>query len=153
MSPSPNFFHQILLGRLHLELGLYLQQHPKGVVIFAPSDVFLDEVNVFQPDLYYVSNRRRKVIAKGGVEGAPDLVVEILSPSTSRQDRTEKRRVYAQAGVKEMWIVDPKARQIEVHALRKSAGGPPKIIRAPETFSPALFPGLKIDTVRLFKAA
>jgi Uma2 family endonuclease len=151
MSPSPDFYHQTLSGRLYLELGLYLKQYPKGVVLYAPSDVFLDEINVFQPDLYYVSNRRRRVIAKGGVEGAPDLVVEILSPSTTRQDRVEKRRVYAQGGVKEMWIIDPKGRHIEIYSLRRGTDATPKIVRSPETFVPALFPSLEIDTAQLFK--
>ena len=151
MSPSANFYHQTIVGRLFISIGNYLENHPIGSVTISPSDVFLDDINVFQPDLYFVRNENHDVIVKEGVRGSPDLVVEILSPSNSERDRNEKRQVYARAGVPEMWIVDPDVRAIEVHFLSQGLNAAPLVAREPEAFEPALFPGLKVDTVRLFK--
>jgi Uma2 family endonuclease len=151
MSPSANFYHQKIAGRLYHYLETYLEDHPVGEAVIAPSDVFLDDINVFQPDLYYVRNENRHVLTEEGAKGAPDLVVEIVSPSTSSRDRNEKRLVYARASVGEMWIIDPVARQIEVYLLAKGLNASPATIREPDPFSPALFPGLTIETARLFK--
>jgi len=151
MSPSPDFFHQQILSYLHLEIGLYLRTNPIGILALAPSDVRLTRANVFQPDLYFVRNENRRVIKRRGAVGPPDLVIEILSPSNSAFDRHEKRRIYGRAGVTEMWMVEPRTRMIEVHTLSKGLDAAPTIIRAPETFSPSIFPGLKIDTQQLFK--
>jgi Uma2 family endonuclease len=151
MSPSANFHHQDIAGFLYRMIGNYLDDHPIGKIVIAPSDVFLDDINVFQPDLYYVRNEQRDVLTKDGAQGAPSLVVEILSPSTATRDRNEKRVVYARSGVGEMWIIDPEMEQIEVHALARGLNAPPLIIRRPDSFAPTLFPGLTIDTDRLFK--
>ena len=151
LSPSANFFHQKIVGRLYHYIEAYLEEHPVGEAVIAPSDVFLDEINVFQPDLYFVKNENRQVLAYEGVKGAPDLVVEVLSPSTSSRDRNEKRRVYARTGVGEMWIVDPEERLVEVHFLARGLNAVPTTIREPELFSPALFPGPTIETARLFR--
>jgi Uma2 family endonuclease len=151
MSPSPTFYHQKILMRLGHYIEGYLEKHEIGDIVPAPSDVFLDEINVFQPDLYFVRNDRKKVIVKEGVRGAPTLVIEILSPSTSKQDRKEKRDVYIAAGVVEMWIVDPKSQTIETHLLALAPGDEPKITRKPTKFVSNIFPGLRIDTIRLFK--
>jgi Uma2 family endonuclease len=151
MSPSPTFYHQRILMRLGHYIEGYLEKHEIGEIVPAPSDVFLDEINVFQPDLYFVRNDRRKVIVKEGVRGAPTLVIEILSPSTSKQDRNEKREIYTVSGVEEMWLIDPKAQTIEAHLLAKASNAEPKVTRKPEKFTSSIFPGLRIDTAKLFK--
>ena len=151
ISPSPNFYHQKILVRLCHFIEAYLEENPVGELVVAPSDVFLDGTNVVQPDLYFVRNENRRVLVKEGAEGAPDLVVEILSRSNAADDRNEKRHAYAEAGVEEMWIIDPDARQIEVHPLAQGLDAPPAIIREPDVFEPAIFPGLRIETSRLFK--
>jgi Uma2 family endonuclease len=151
MSPSPNFYHQKLVGRLYHFIETYLEVHPLGELVIAPSDVFLDDTNVFQPDLYFVQSLNRRIIVKEGVCGAPDLVVEILSPSNIEDDRDKKRSAYASAGVKEMWIIDPEARQIEIYPLAQGLDVAPAIIGEPDAFLPAMFPGLTIETTRLFK--
>ncbi len=131
MSPSPNFFHQKVTGRLFYYLQGYLEDHPIGDVTISPSDVCLDATNAFQPDLYYVCNERLSIIQKQGPDGAPDLAVEVLSEASSVRDRTEKLEVYARAGVREMWIVDPEKRLIEVHALSSGLDAAPVIVREP----------------------
>jgi Uma2 family endonuclease len=151
ISSSHAFDHQQVLGRLLSRIGNYVEQHHLGELVLGPSDVFLDEINVFQPDLYFVRNENRRIIVKEGVRGAPDLVVEVLSPSNFEQDRNEKQQVYARSGVEEMWIIDPEARQIELYPLAKGLDAAPLIVREPDSFSPALFPGLTIETTLLFK--
>ena len=151
MSPSPTFYHQTLLSRLSQYILNYLDEHPLGTAVFSPCDVRLDENTVYLPDLFFVRNENPRVIIDRTVTGPPDLVVEILSPSNRREDREFKRPAYARAGVAEMWIVDPEARQIEVHHLAQGLEVAPAIICEPTVFEPVLFPGLKIDTVRFFR--
>ena len=83
-------------------------------------DVVLSEESVVQPDILFVSNERREIITEDNIHGAPDLVVEILSPSTADRDKELKLRLYAQAGVREYWIVDPDERSVQVMELGSS---------------------------------
>jgi Uma2 family endonuclease len=92
-----------------------LKRNPIGKLFDAPFDVYLDEVNVFQPDLIVVLDERLGILTEAGAEGAPELVVEILLPKTRRLDLVNKKQEYARAGVKELWIIDPEPRSITVH--------------------------------------
>src|SRR5436189_3310853 len=112
MAPSPDRFHQDILGNLYVIIRGHLAKHPAGSVHLAPSDVQLTDLNVFQPDLYYVTTARRGILTELGAQGAPDLVVEILSPKTAKLDSGVKREIYARSGVEEMWVVDPAARKV-----------------------------------------
>ncbi|MEM1096545.1 MAG: Uma2 family endonuclease, partial [Bacteroidota bacterium] len=96
MAPAPNTFHQRLLGRLYVELSLFLRQHPIGEAFIAPYDVILSDHDVVQPDLLYVAQEHADRIKRHGLVGAPDLVVEVLSPSNRRHDEVQKRALYAQ---------------------------------------------------------
>jgi len=113
--PSPKEIHQYILGQLHLRLGTFIYERNLGKVYVAPFDVVLSETDVVQPDVIFVSNQRSGVITADNIRGAPDLVVEILSPATAVRDRTLKLDLYAQHGVQEYWIVDPDAKSITVH--------------------------------------
>ena len=97
MVPSPTFPHQNTEMELSLSVGWFVKRHALGVVLSAPMDVALSDTDVVQPDLLFVSRERAHIIAHDAIRGAPDLVVEILSPSTARRDLTFKRRLYAQA--------------------------------------------------------
>lgn len=114
LSPSPKEIHQYLLSVLHLLIGTFAREHDLGKVYFSPFDVVLSDTNVVQPDLLYVSSERTQIITPDNIRGAPDLVVEILSPSTAELDRTTKLELYAYHGVREYWIVDPEARTVMV---------------------------------------
>jgi Uma2 family endonuclease len=116
VSPSPRLRHQDVLKRLFVAF-LALEQRKVAKVYFAPLDVILSPTKVVVPDLLVVRNERRSIFAERGVEGAPDLVIEVLSPSTAKHDRTRKRRFYAKNGVREYWIVDVVANSIEVLEL------------------------------------
>ncbi len=115
MAPAPNRFHQEISRNLQFELHSYLKRNPIGKLFNAPFDVYLDEINVFQPDILIVLNERLGILTEEGAEGAPELVVEILSPKTRRLDLVNKKQEYARAGVKELWIIDPEPRSIMIH--------------------------------------
>ena len=108
--PSPSYWHQRIVGEIHLRLRLLLG--PDRVVL-SPIDVFVDEQNVLQPDLLVLSERDK---GRPGMErvSLPILVIEVLSPSTADRDRKEKARIYLRAGVAEVWLVDPETETIEV---------------------------------------
>ena len=151
MSPSPSFYHQKIAGYLYQQIINYLDDHPMGVAIVSPCDVRLEANTVFHPDIFFVRKENARVTIERIVEGPPDLVIEVLSPSNAREDREFKRKAYARAGVEEMWIVDPKAKAIEVHLLAQGEDVAPQVVCEPMPFSPAMFPGLQIDTAKLFK--
>ena len=111
VSPSPSPLHQATLFAL-AEVLARAAREGGGLQFVAPLDTFLADHSVVQPDLLYISAARRAILQER-VEGAPDLLVEVLSPGTVRRDRGEKLVLYAQSGVREYWIVDPQARQIE----------------------------------------
>lgn len=112
---SPSEIHQMIIINL---ISLMLSVHNRlGRLYCAPFDVVLTEHDVVQPDLLFVSSERLNIITSANVQGAPDLVIEILSPSTSRIDRTRKRELYERHGVKEMWLVEPEERKIWVLLL------------------------------------
>ena len=117
----------------------------------APIGVKLDDSNGVQPDIVYVSNERREIIKERGIEGAPDLVVEVLSPSTEARDRGVKLRRYAAAGVTQYWLLAPRTRSLEAYALTdvgyalEGEHGPGSVFR------PALFPGLDLSIDALWR--
>lgn len=114
-SPSPR--HQRTSMKLSSLMHLFASQNNLGVVYCAPIDVFVDEHNVPQPDILFIANAKKHIITDDGIMGAPDLVVEILSPSSIRNDRGIKQRLYQRLGVQEYWIVDPNNNSIEVYRL------------------------------------
>ena len=115
MTPAPTFRHQRVSHRLAKALDEVLEQPGHGVVVPAPFGVeFPATGEGVQPDLLFVSNERRGLITDAGLTGAPDLVVEILSPSTASRDRGLKLRLYERQGVREYWIVDPDENAVDV---------------------------------------
>ncbi len=114
MSPAPSFTHQIVLGNLYDLLRAYSKRNG-GITMFSPVDVYLDKKNVFQPDLLYVAKENLAIISERGLNAAPDLAVEIISPSNSFKDRNQKRRLYQKFGVKEYWIIDPGNKTLEIY--------------------------------------
>ena len=152
MSPSPNIYHQAIVGRIYALLLRFLERRPLGEVFVAPLDVFLSEINVYQPDVIFISNQRRSILTEHGLEGAPDLAVEVLSPGTARFDKGSKRKVYARTGVKELWLVDQEASLIHVYQLAKDAETPVATYDDKATFTSPLLPGLRIKAASIFKS-
>jgi Uma2 family endonuclease len=150
IAPSPNLFHQDISRNILQILVTYLEENPIGEVFSAPLDLFLNETNVFQPDILYVSEENLHLLQDDGIHGAPDLIVEILSPSTSRRDLGAKKTVYARSGVAEYWAVYPVERKVAVYDLRASATEPMATWQEADRFECTLFPGLQIDVAKFF---
>lgn len=117
MPPSPSEAHQGANVELAWLLHGFVKERGLGRVYFAPFDVVLSDVDVVQPDLLFVSKERSHIITAANVRGAPDLVVEIRSPSTADRDWTVKRDLYSRYGVKEYWVVDADERRVWVMLL------------------------------------
>ncbi len=113
MTPSPTYTHQHISIRLSSAMLAFVERHELGAVVTAPMDVHLAETEAYQPDILFISNERSDIIEER-IEGAPDLIVEILSPSTGYYDLTHKKRIYRETGVREYWIVDPMEQTVEV---------------------------------------
>ena len=150
VAPAPNTFHQFVQKNVLWILETYIRRNPRGTVLGAPCDVYLDEHNVYQPDILYVTRAHTARIEHDGIHGAPDLIVEILSPSTAGLDR-RKRAHFAAAGTIEFWQIDPALRQLQRFVFAENAAKPVALIDEPETFTSPLFPGLKIATKDIFR--
>jgi len=117
VTPSPSILHQTISKRIGLAFMLQIERPGHGIVYFAPLDVIFSETRTVQPDLVVLRRRRRNIITGRAIEGAPDIVVEIISPSTGDRDRGLKRKLYASEGVAEYWLVDPEQHGVEVLTL------------------------------------
>ncbi len=113
MSPAPSPNHQ----RVSRKLFKIIDKATQGVgeLFYSPIDLYIDEKNVFQPDLVYLSEKNKQHLTARGIEGSADLVVEIISPSNSYTDRNQKKNSYLKFGINEYWIVDPANKTIEIY--------------------------------------
>jgi Uma2 family endonuclease len=152
VTPSPNLKHQGVSTNLTALIWTYLRQNPIGKVYAAPLDVVFSHFDVVEPDLLYVSEARRGVLTAKNIQGAPDLVVEIGSPSTRRRDEKLKHQLYERFDVTEYWVVDPDIDVVRVYRLQ---GG--KYQRARElsldhgdVLSTPLLPGLELRLSEIF---
>jgi len=115
MSPSPALEHQRTSKRLFHMLYILIEIPKKGEVFYSPADVYLDEKNVFQPDIVVLLKEGKAKVEEKGIFGPPDAVVEILSPSTAYYDLIVKKEVYERVGVKEYWLLDPNRKTFEIY--------------------------------------
>jgi Uma2 family endonuclease len=145
VTPAPATKHQIALGNLHRILSIHVHAHQMGRLLLAPTDLVLATTTVVQPDLIFIGNDRSRVITERGVEGAPTLVIEILSPTTHRTDRQTKAQLYAKYGVPHYWLIDPDQQGLEAYELSGEQYN--LVTRAQDTdlFTPSVFPGLSIQ--------
>jgi Uma2 family endonuclease len=118
MSPSPIPKHQRISRKIEFILEKYVTENDLGEVFYAPCDVYLDDENVIQPDILFISKDRLNIIGEKNIQGAPDLVMEIISENTAYRDFVQKKRLYAKFGVKEYWIVIPEEKLIEIYTLK-----------------------------------
>jgi Uma2 family endonuclease len=117
MSPAPSLKHQAFSRNLRRLVMDYVYANKLGHVFNAPSDVRFDELNVVQPDLIFISHANEGILSERNISGSPDLLVEILSPSTFHHDQERKKALYEKFGVKEFWVVDPANEVIEIFSL------------------------------------
>jgi Uma2 family endonuclease len=125
VTPAPSRRHQWVSGQFEVELRRLLQDPGHGWVYHAPIGVeFVDTEEGVQPDILFVSRRHADRLVPEGIRGAPDLVVEIASPSTAERDRTIKRKLYERQGVRVYWFVDHEGEYVDVWDLESGAREP-----------------------------
>jgi Uma2 family endonuclease len=117
VTPAPSTKHQSASANLFKLLSRHIDDRDLGKLFYAPIDLILEPASVLQPDLLFVSKGRQSIITERAIEGAPDLVIEILSATTSRNDRVTKAQIYARHKVPSYWIVDPDQETIEIYLL------------------------------------
>jgi len=148
--PSPSNLHQFVLTNL-LEILLEYRKTHGGFVVPAPLDVVFQEDTVVQPDITFLTAQTARLLDMvKPIRFAPDLVVEILSPSTSKWDRIKKYDVYARHGVAEYWIVDPGNETVEIFALRDGTYELASPGQQAGQLASATLPGLVVDLERVF---
>lgn len=151
IAKSPDLDHQEPISILLIRLGSYVLANGIGHIFTAPVGLILDEENGLQPDLVYVSNERANTLVRRGIYGTPDLVAEVLSPSTAARDRGVKQRRYAAAGVPHYWILDPDTHTLEAYRLREGGYDLVGTFGRGNTFMPELFRGLAISIDELWR--
>lgn len=148
LKPSPTVTHQILLSNLYFCLQKSCQAN--GIIVFAPMDVYLDEDNIVQPDLIFIRNENIGILTNKCIDGLPDLLVEILSPSTASRDRIKKKALYERFGVKEYWIIDPVHATLDRFALEHNKLPLIATYGAGDTVTSELFSCISIGMDELF---
>jgi Uma2 family endonuclease len=133
-----------------LAFGKFLEIHPLGELRFAPLDVILSDHDVLEPDLLLVLNEHQNIL-QDWVRGAPDLVTEILSPTTATRDRGIKLKAYARYGIGEYWIVDPIAQAIEIYRLTAEGFHLAAPFAKGNTVETPLLPGFSVAVNSIFK--
>ncbi len=148
--PSPRKSHQNIGTAIFMALLAYVKNGHPCALKTTPFEVYLDDRNVYRPDILLVSAPRESLVLRAdAVHGAPDLVVEVLSPSNTRAEKDLKRRAYARAGVAEMWLADSDLRTLEVFRFAENQDRPVMDLAQGDTLTTPLLPGLalNIDTV------
>lgn len=150
MTPSPVTKHQRISRELEFEILKSVRENDLGEVFYAPYDVYLDEENVVQPDILFISKERIGIIGEKNIQGAPDLVIEILSENTAYRDFVQKKKLYARFGVKEYWIVIPGEESAEVYILKDKTYILYKTYTKDDTLESPLMKNLKIELKGIF---
>jgi Uma2 family endonuclease len=150
MPPAPNTEHQDISRDLSVEILLFVKNKQLGKIYIAPFDVILDENNVVQPDIIFIANDNLKYLTKRGFESVPDLLVEIISPSTYYRDNNEKKDLYEQFGAKEYWIVEPANKVIEIFTLQNGKYVLHQFVAEQGKVQSKLLQGFEVDLKDIF---
>ena len=151
MSPAPILFHQRITKRLLQALSDFVETHELGEVIISPMDVYFTLIDVYQPDLLFIRKENvPKLDPNGWVKLVPDMVVEVLSPTTKQNDYARKKKIYGECGVSEYWIVDPSLKTAEILV---NDGGEYKtefLFKEGDNLTSSMFPGFSLPLPKLF---
>lgn len=150
VTPAPAIRHQIVVGNLYRITGNHVVADQLGMLLIAPTDLILAPTTIVQPDLIFIGNDRRRIVTERAIEGPPNLLIEILSPTTHRTDRQTKAQLYAKHQVPHYWLVDPDQRTLEAYELVIDHYDLVASARDAEVFTPSLFPGLSIQLADLW---
>ena len=153
VTPSPNSKHQDIVLKLGARILHWTERSGAGRVFIAPFDVVFSKFDVVEPDVLYMSNARAsEILTDANVQGVPELVVEIGSPSTRRRDETVKRGLYERAGVSEYWVVDPELDVIRVYRRGgKRFARPIELTIDGDVLTTALLPGFALPLAEIFR--
>jgi Uma2 family endonuclease len=152
VTPSPDARHQTIVVTLTVALESFARSRGLGRVFVAPFDVRLSPHDVVEPDLLFISTARGEILTSANVAGAPDLVIEVLSPSTRRRDEVLKRDLYEARGVAEYWLIDPEAETVKVLRREGERFGRARLLslRDGDVLETALLPGLELALSTIF---
>ena len=152
VTPNPIRKHEMAVGSVVKHLRAFLEAHPLGTVYSSPFSVVLSETDVVEPDVVFVSTERSAAVTDDGIEGAPDLVVEVLASPTRRIDETVKRGLYEEAGVREYWLVDPDERTVRIWRAEKQTFAAPLDLMAlaEDAIESPLLPGFSLPLPQIF---
>ncbi len=150
---SPSLRHQETSQNINFEMLKFVRTKKMGKVFTAPTDVYLDDYTHLIPDLFFVSKKNKNILDYGGegiVRGAPDLIVEILSPSSTLKDRFDKKNIYEKRGVREYWIVDPNNKTIEIYENKKGVYEPFSFAAGEGKVASKVLKGLELEVKGIF---
>jgi len=150
MTPAPTPYHQRISRKIEFLLIEYVEKNELGEVFDAPIDVYFEETETYQPDIIFISKERLNIIGETKIKGAPDLIIEILSPSTAYYDLKKKFKIYEKHGVKEYWIVDPEEKSIEIY---QNEGGQFRLIQTEKetgTINSLFLKGFELNLEKIF---
>ena len=154
MVASPNRNHQTASMNLGTEMNVFTRQNDLGWVFAAPFDVLLEDdvdgLSVVQPDIIFVSKEREHIITPANIQGAPDMVVEILSPSSRRRDWRDKLDLYERHGVREYWLIDPESRMLWIMRLRDGRLGIHRVCCEGDAAESAALEGFSVGVDAIF---
>src|SRR5574341_286720 len=150
MTPAPTTRHQRVLGNLYAALRAWVAPRGLGEILLAPVDVLLPSGDVVQPDLQFVASANRGSV-EDRIEGVPDLLIEIVSPTHAERDRIVKRDLYASNGGREFWIVDTESRAVEVFRLKGRRFDPAGYFEAADALKSPTFEGLALAVRTIFE--
>ena len=145
IAPAPTLWHQNWLMDLAVLLRQHIRKNQLGRLFIAPVDVVLDDENTVQPDLVFVASANAGILRQRAIFGAPDLLVELVSPASVRRDRYVKKELYARFGVKEYWIGDPANASMEIFALHKGRYKPHCAVEEKGKLTSLVLTGLEFD--------
>lgn len=144
VTAAPSLGHQGVVARLTIRLGLYAEEHG-GRVYPAPTDVYFTDTNVVEPDVVFVGPESLSKLEKKFIRSAPDIVIEVSSPTTRRLELVRKRELYERFGVPEYWYVDLDADRVEIYRLEESGYGPPLFLMRGDSLGSPQLPGFTIE--------
>jgi Uma2 family endonuclease len=152
VTPAPFVPHQDLLVELTIRLGGFVKAYRLGKLLVAPTDVLLSPHDIVQPDLLFVSNERAAIVRSKNLQGAPDLVIEILSPSSRRLDKVLKLRAYERNGVQTYWLFDPSRKGVQTWERTDDGLRPQPFLSAAagDVLTSPLLPGFELPLAEVF---
>jgi len=148
ITPAPSPDHQSAVVNISRVLSNHVGAGKLGRVFVAPTDVVLSKNDIVEPDVFFIAQKNLSRIGPNNIQGAPDLVIEILSPSTAAQDRGPKLALYERVGVQEYWIADPTARTVEIREFGRPRRT--RVYKEDQSFETKILPGLTVRVTDLF---